>query len=342
MHVPSWLARLLSACLFFAAPAIIQAAPPTKASSNTPDEPLAKTYSPARAAAYLDTTSLSWTREHNCGSCHTNYPYLMSRTSLKAGDISAFREVRKFFEDRASHWDTAKPRWDAEVVATASTLAINDARTSGKLHPVTRQALDRMWTLQKKDGGWNWIKCNWAPFENDDYYGALLAAVGVGYAGREYQHSKSARVGLDKLRGYFQKTPPPDLHHKTWLLWAAQRVPGLMSDKDKQATIKELRALQHKDGGWSLPALGPWKRRNGKPNDPHAPSDGYGTGLIVFVLREAGVSAKDEQLQRAVAWLRSHQRASGLWFTRSLNNDRHHYISHAGTAFAVLALKACE
>jgi squalene-hopene/tetraprenyl-beta-curcumene cyclase len=326
----------------FCVPAFALGQSPGKGHVNSPDEPLAKSYSPAKAAEFLDSTCLAWTRERHCGSCHTNYPYLMARPALKEGDLAAFREVRKFFEDRAAHWDTAKPRWDAEVVATAATLAISDAYTTGKLHPLTRQALDRMWTLQKKDGGWSWLKCNWAPFEHDDYYGAVLAAVGVGYAGREYQESEPARIGLAKLRGYFQETPPPDLHHKTWLLWAAQRLPGLMSKAEQQATIKQLRALQQKDGGWSLPSLGSWKRRDGKPNDPYAPSDGYGTGLVIFVLREAGTPAADEQLQRGLAWLRSHQRQSGLWFTRSLNNDRHHYISHAGTAFAVLALKACE
>ena len=345
MHLRPWLTRTLVVCGLLAGPAALAQSPPpvkVKVAPLSPDEPFAKDYSAARAAASLDDMGLSWTRQHHCGSCHSNYPYLMARPALKGGDGAALAEVRKFFEDRAAHWDTAKPRWDAEVVATAAALAVNDARTTGKLHPLTRQALDRMWTLQRPGGAWSWLKCNWAPFELDDYYGALLAAVGVGYAGPEYTHSEKARAGLEKLRGYFHKNPAPDLHHRTWLLWASQRVEGLMTDQEKQATIKQLRALQNADGGWSLPALGSWKRHNGKPNDPHVPSDGYGTGLVVFVLREAGVPARDEQLQKAVRFLRSSQRVSGRWFTRSLNNDEHHYIAHAGSAFAVLALRACE
>jgi squalene-hopene/tetraprenyl-beta-curcumene cyclase len=35
-------------------------------------------------------------------------------------------------------------------------------------------------------------------------------------------------------------------------------------------------------------------------------------------------------------------RVSGRWFTRSLNADRAHCITNAGTALAVMALKACE
>jgi squalene-hopene/tetraprenyl-beta-curcumene cyclase len=63
--------------------------------------------------------------------------------------------------------------------------------------------------------------------------------------------------------------------------------------------------------------------------------------LIVYVLRQAGVAPTAEPLRRGVAWLKTHQRASGRWFTRSLNRDAGHYISNAGTAFAVMALHAC-
>jgi squalene-hopene/tetraprenyl-beta-curcumene cyclase len=318
------------------------AAVPVKVGPNSPDEPLAKEFSLDRSAAYLDAVALSWTRQRQCGSCHTNYPYLIARPTLKGTPSPALVEVRKFFEHRASRWDTAKPRWDAEVVATAAALAFNDARTTGKLHPLTRQALDRMWTLQQPDGAWKWLKCGWPPFEDDDYYGALVAALGVGQAGPEYYQSGPGKAGLEKLRGYFKKNPAPELHHQVLLLWASQKVERLMPESQRKATVAKLLALQRPDGGWNLPSLGSWKRRNGKPNDPNAASDGYATGLVVFVLREAGVPATDEHLRRGVAWLKANQRASGGWFTRSLNNDRDHFISHAGTAFAVLALRACE
>src|SRR5262249_8127703 len=90
-----------------------------------------------------------------------------------------------------------------------------------------------------------------------------------------------------------------------------------------------------------LPSLGHWRRRDGSLNDPQAPSDGYATGLAVFVFRRAGVEASDPAIRRGVAWLESHQRASGRWFTRAVNTDKYHYITHAGTAFAALALQEC-
>ncbi len=318
-------------------------APAQKTESSSPKEPLAKIYSPANAAAFLDSVALKWTREKNCGSCHTNYPFLMARPALKEGTPDAEREIRAYFENRVAHWDDpkGKPRWDTEVVATAAALAVHDAHTTGKLHPLTRQALDRMWTLQQADGAWGWLKCNWPPLEHDDYFGATYAAIGLGNAPDGYAQSESARKGVEKLRGYFQTHKAPDLHHRTMLLWASIKLDGLMSAAEREAVIDELFRVQRPDGGWNLPSLGNWKRHDKTPNSPDGPSDGYGTGLAVYVLRQAGVPASDPRLRKAVHWLTGHQRVSGRWFTRSLNNDRDHYITHAGTALAVLALDAC-
>jgi squalene-hopene/tetraprenyl-beta-curcumene cyclase len=177
----------------------------------------------------------------------------------------------------------------------------------------------------------------------DDYYGAALAAVGVGHAPEHYAQSDSAKAGVEKLRAYFKATPAPNLHHRAWLLWAAVRLDGLLSDEDKQSTIKDLLALQRTDGGWSMESLGKdWEGHRGEVANPDAPSDGYGTGLVVYVLRQAGVPASHDALQRGVKWLSTNQRESGRWFTRSLNGVPQNYISDTATVFAVLALKACE
>jgi squalene-hopene/tetraprenyl-beta-curcumene cyclase len=340
------LRRLLPACLAVCclSPAA-RADEPPKFGPNKPDEPLAKAVSAEKAAAFLDSVALNWTRERNCGTCHTNYAYLTARPVL-GGDAAAMKEVREFFENRVKNWDGGKrgdaPRNPTEVVATASALAIHDARTTGKLHPLTRQALDRMWTLQRDGGDWDWVKCDWPPLEHDDYYGAVVAALGVGLAPDDYAKTEKARAGLAKLRAYFRNTPPPDLHHKALLLWAAQKVDGLMTAEEKEAAVKELLGAQRADGGWSLPSLGKYDRRDGTPNNPAmADSDGYATGLVVYVLRQSGTPADHEAVKRGITWLKTHQRESGRWFTRSLNTDRYHFISHAGTAYAVLALDAC-
>ena len=145
----------------------------------------------------------------------------MPARSISA-DAPAHREVRKFAEELVTkRWEENGPRWDAEVVATAAALAYNDAATTDKLHAVTRTALDRMWTVQRDDGGWNWLKCDWPPMESDDHYGASLAAVAVGVAPEKYAETKQAKAGIEKLKQYLKANPPPTMHHKAMLLWAA-------------------------------------------------------------------------------------------------------------------------
>jgi squalene-hopene/tetraprenyl-beta-curcumene cyclase len=309
--------------------------------SNDADEPVAAEFSWDRAVRFLDSAALTWQKEQKCFTCHTNYAYLYARPAASS-DAVAHRQVREFAETLVSErWAKERPRWDAEVIATAAALAFNDAATTGKLHPLTRTALDRMWTVQQKEGGWNWLKCDWPPMESDDHYGATLAAIAVGVAPDEYAKTPAARKGLVGLRRYLRDNPPPTLHHRAMLLWASSYLPDIQTDQEIAATVAELLSLQKADGGWGLATLGDWKRTDELSQDKET-SDGYGTGFVLFVLRRSGMSPSEEPLRRGVQWLKSHQRESGRWFTRSLNQDNMHYITHAGTAMAVMALSACE
>lgn len=340
-----WPLAFASLCGFAGAASAQEIKQDIKLLINDPDEPVVKKMSLSKTADFLDHQSRAWTQVRKCGTCHTNYPYLLSRGQL-GGDLTALKEVRGFFENRIANWDSGKkedlPKRDTEVIATATTLALQDALNGGKLHPLTRKALDRMWTLQQPNGAWDWLKCGWPPLEHDDYYGVVYAAVAVGHAPDDYAATEKAQEGIKGFRKFFKNNPPPSLHHKAMLLWASQKIPGIMSDKLKASTIKELRTVQKADGGWSLPTLGDWVGSDERPNDRTAPSDGYATGLVLFILRQAGIPANDEAVQKGVGWLKSNQRESGRWFTRSINTDRYHFITHAGTAYAVLALKACE
>ena len=307
---------------------------------NRKDEPLARQFSAEAALHFLDSAALQWQKQKKCFTCHTNYAYLYARPLVSA-DAPAHKEVRRFAEELvAERWKKQGPRWDAEVVATAAALAFNDAATSGKLHPLTRTALDRMWTVQQPDGGWKWLKCNWPPMESDDHYGATLAALAAGVAPEGYAKTEAAQKGLARLRRYFAKNPAKDLHHRAMLLWVSTYLDGFLSAEQKAACVKELTALQKPDGGWALATLGDYKRAD-KQSQDMASSDGYATGFVVYVLRRAGVPAEDVRIKKGVAWLKANQRASGRWFTRSVNRDSKHYISHAGTAFAVMALAEC-
>jgi squalene-hopene/tetraprenyl-beta-curcumene cyclase len=306
---------------------------------NQPDEPLAE-YSSGKAVHFLDSAALSWQKERKCLTCHTNYAYLYASPAI-GGDSIAEATVRRFAEELVEQrWPEHGPRWDAEVVATAAALAYHDAATTGTLHAATRTALDRMWTVQQENGGWNWLKCNWPPMESDDHYGATLAAIAVGVAPQAYAETPAAQAGMQRLRTYLKANPPPTVHHQAMLLWAASYTPDLMSPEERQQGIDQLRSLQTKDGGWALATLGNWQRADGTAQELEQ-SDGYATGFVMYVLRRGGVPADDPALRDGVNWLKTHQRLSGRWFTRSLFKDSRHFISHAGSAFAVMALVEC-
>src|SRR5438477_9697751 len=100
--------RDLLCCLAvtFLAPAVGAREPEafSKPTANSADEPLAKTFSLDRAAAFLDGAALAWTRENQCGSCHTTYPYLLARRALGDAKAPALLEMRAFYEKRVANW----------------------------------------------------------------------------------------------------------------------------------------------------------------------------------------------------------------------------------------------
>ncbi len=309
--------------------------------ANSASEPLASTFSMESAIRFLDTASLHWTKNRQCFACHTNFAYLMVRPEVSA-DSMAHRQLRTALEELVEkRWETDGPRWDAEVVMSAATLVMNDAATKGELQPTTLKALSRMWSVQRSDGGFNWLKCGWPPMESDDDYGIAIAALAIGAAPSSYRQTEEARNGLKLLQSYLEKNAPPTLHHEAMLLWAESYGLNLLTDEQRKHCRERLLALQKSDGGWASATLGDWKRGDDKPQDLET-SDGYATGFVVLVLRKNGVAADAPQIQRGLQWLKSNQRESGRWFSRSLNKDNKHFLSHAGTAFAVLALKACN
>src|SRR5262249_12453927 len=194
---PAWLVRswlpapLMAVLALLAVPwatALGQAPPgdkpPPRPAPNRPNEPKAEVLSLVRTAEFLDGVTLAWLKERKCASCHTGFPYLLARPALGDPKAPALLEVRKFLEGRVTDWDkggkgagllkgdpvTRDTEGVTEVVAVAATLALHDAQATGKLHPRTRQALERMWEMQQADGSWKWNKTRLAPLEHDDYY----------------------------------------------------------------------------------------------------------------------------------------------------------------------------
>jgi squalene-hopene/tetraprenyl-beta-curcumene cyclase len=336
------------------------------------------------AAEYLDARGDWWLRWSGAGrgqgtaclSCHTSLPYALARPALGAalGETAPGAVEQKVLDNvkrRVENWETIVARsapdkdpfrayyaggrhassLGTEAVLNALVLANADARRAGDgPSAATRKALGHVWEQQQESGAWQWLEFGLNPWEKDGaYYGACLAAVAVGTAGRDYSDGAEVRPNVAALKKYLTTqflTQP--LHHRALALWASSRLPGILTDADCKALVEELLAVQESDGGWALPRLGKpasggdtWKSHGVYPDG--AVGDGYATGLVVLALKRAGVAADHPQVRKGVAWLAARQ-ADGTWpisypnKARDPQSDVGKFMRDAAAAFAVLAL----
>src|SRR5262249_6939631 len=108
-----------------------------------------------------------------------------------------------------------------------------------------------------------------------------------------------------------------NLYNQAWGVWASTALGGVLSPDQQKDTLAQLFAKQRPDGGWSLSSLGNLARHDGTAQDEN--SDGYATGLLLQVLRAAGVSRTDPRVAKGLAWLVANQQPTGEWRAASLN-----------------------
>lgn len=323
----------------------------------TADEPVREEFSLEAAVDYLEKGAFAWARTRKCVACHTTGIYLQMRPALTPVLGEPPEEMREFFvqELKESHEaGIEKLKTDihpTQVAYIALGLAEWDAHVTGLLSDDTRRALSLMLNLQSEDGSWGNSDC-WPPFESSSYHGATIAALALATApGYLDTMNEEQTAGVAKLKKYLQTHEPPHDYARTLLLWTASRMADVMTDEEMQRTIDMLWRRQRDDGGWSIRTFSTpenWGQGNRARKlraelefkDP--PSDGHQTGLVVLVIRDVGIPADDERIQRAVKWLKSNQRQSGRWWTRSLNTDTYHFITYSGTFYPLLALRKCD
>jgi squalene-hopene/tetraprenyl-beta-curcumene cyclase len=339
-------------------------------------EPDASGWDAKAAAAYLDSRAEWWSTWPNaardkgtfCISCHTTLPYAIARPALRtmlgeSGPSAAERTILNNLLTRARNWRDIEPFYPdqtrgipktsesrgIEAVMNAAVLSRRDAMTA-HLSDDTRSALGVMWSLQMKtgpnNGAWTWLNFNYDPWEspNSPYFGASLAALAVGWAPEGYAASPDIQNNLKSLRGYFDRQHgTASILNQLMGLWASARVPGLLTDLQRRATIDATVALQQADGGWNTASLGTFKRVDNTANDTG--SDGYATAMATLAMQEAGVPRTDPRIVKGLDWLRRNQdRATGRWPATSLNKQRDpesdagKFMSDAATAYAVMAL----
>jgi squalene-hopene/tetraprenyl-beta-curcumene cyclase len=324
----------------------------------TADEPKRPEISVRLAAEYLEHGTIAWNQKRSCVTCHTNGIYMTVRPALTPYLGRPRDDAREFFvkvlKDKAAteREKLLRSTLPAQVIYTAAGLAEWDAHVTKQLSPETDQALRLMFDIQLESGTWGTLDC-WPPYESDAYHEATVAAMAAATAPGWLANLKDEKVlaAVDRLKKYLRTQSPPHDYGRTLLLWASTRVPDLIDSKQKSELIEMLAKHQRPDGGWSIRTFaapeawgngGRAKKLQAEPEFTDPPSDGHQTGLAIVVLRAAGVDAKDERVQRGVKWLLANQRASGRWWTRSLNTDTYHFITYSGTAFPLMALAACD
>jgi squalene-hopene/tetraprenyl-beta-curcumene cyclase len=322
------------------------------------DEPRRDSVSVELAENYLEQGSLAWNGHRKCVSCHTNGAYMQFRPALSGqlGKPSAairehFVASLEAFEKKTAEEQQASVA-PAQAIYLAAGLAEWDAHVTKSLSPETDRALRLMLKLQLETGTWGSLDC-WPPYESSAFHLATTAAMAVGTAPGWLQglQDNELRTRVDKLRSYLSTEKPRQDYDRTLLLWASLRLPGVLTAERQKELVDLVFAKQQPDGGWSIRTFGApeeWGAGNraeklrAEPEFAAPPSDGHQTGLAIVVLRESGIAANDPRIQRGVSWLKGNQRASGRWWTRSLNTDSWHFITYSGTALPLLALSRCD
>jgi squalene-hopene/tetraprenyl-beta-curcumene cyclase len=240
----------------------------------------------------------------------------------------------------------------AQVAYLAAGLAEWDAHVAQKRSSETDRALQLMFAVQQQDGSWGNAQC-WPPLESSPFHAttvaAMAAAAAPAWLATVQDHGLSS--GVESMLRYLRETKPPHDYDRLLLLWTSTRIVDLLDEQQCQAIREMAWKHQRPDGGWSIRSFAQpeaWgggnraEKLRAEPEFARPPSDGHQTGLVVSVLRDAGVPADDPRLKRAVQWLQTNQRASGRWWTRSLNTDRFHFITYSGTLYPLLALYKCD
>lgn len=361
--------------------AVSGATRPTDPTSETWNPKAAAAYLDQREQWWMSWENAK--REHDtfCISCHTVLPYALARPALhKAlGESGPTENERLLTADAAKRvrlWKDLAPLYGdkdygpnkgvesrgTESVVLSFVLASNDAQT-GKLSDDTRTAFKNLWALQQTSGvnkgAWLWQLFDLNPWEGNisPYYGATMAALAVGSAPENYRSTPEIQNNLQSLREYLDREyASQPLVNRTTLLWASTKLPGLLTAERQKSIIDDILSKQQEDGGWSLfplaktwrdlgpsAAVGKWKRADGSPQETR--SDGYATGLAIFVLQQSGIPRENVRIRRGREWLVRNQDAKeGFWAAYSLNKRRDpasnvgRFMTDAATAYSVLAL----
>lgn len=255
---------------------------------------------------------------------------------------------------RARGWTTASSETDANQALTqlgAGSAALMQLREAGGLPDAPlylalllaadgtapSRATDGLThylaAKQRDNGSWDGIGGSRAPMQDGNFSRtALSIRAFTAYAtpARAAEYDERVRRAAAYLKSQAPQSTEDRVMQLLGLHWADAE-PRL-----RQTRTRELLALQREDGGWG--------------QTPYLPSDAYATGQALYTLRTLGVPGSDPGLQRGAAFLVRTQQPDGSWhvknramkvqpyFDSGFPHEHDQWISHAGSAWAAMAL----
>jgi squalene-hopene/tetraprenyl-beta-curcumene cyclase len=309
----------------------------------------AAVYLDAKAGAWISTDAAGLSNNKTCNTCHTTTPYMMALAQFDKANTPSAAKVRANFVSRLnpakSFYGTPgsakeKESFGTEVILNATSLAFGDLAVGTTISADSKAALDKMWSLQRADGAWNWLEYGLEPWETRNDWGTALA--GFLAASIPQDTSVMQTAGTAKLIGYLKsRATKMAFHDKVMVLWTSGSLSGLMDRAEADLVADELSAKQLADGGFSIGSFGKGARAAAIAGI----SDGYATAFSVLALCKGTENGKDrEDVKKGIRWLATHQDADGSWMGQSTNKNKvlnNQFMREAATGYAVLALTQC-
>jgi hypothetical protein len=297
-----------------------------------------------RAIAYLQTESAAWLGSRKCAACHhaplpvwalgeanrLGYPIDKKFVDDTFEAVLGSRDnliVRGVFPDPAK--PDPRPRGRGLNLATAFlTIAARSAPSlTDQQKQTVRLMAEEIISKQQPDGSWEYFEDR-TPIHESQTTDAVWIILAL-QDDSDAEVPEAQRTALAKARTWLDGAGLPDTHQgKAFKLWLALK--GLAANSDTQPMISDLLALQRPDGGWS--------------QTPDRASDAYATGLSLYVLALAGLTAERPEIKRAIDFLIATQAPDGSWpmTSRSSNNGQPTKlmtpITCAACSWAVLGL----
>jgi hypothetical protein len=272
-----------------------------------------------KALVFLENEAIQWSKERRCLSCHhgtmtiwalseaKGQGFNISTDRLSEMNHSAFGETGALIKASIVS-DPAKPvdsQPGRNIVSLSTFNLAMASRFVPSLDKVSRQELDLMVKdivkHQEADGSWSGPPPSNGPppvFESAEVMTLRSMLALETYRPTDSSLSASFRACLEKATIWLKQTKPADTTQTAALRLLVEAQAGKRG-KDLASGIAGLLKRQNTDGGW-----GPTRE---------LPSDAYATGQALYALSLAGVRNNRAEIERARAFLITHQRPDGSW-----------------------------